>query len=222
MPAATKQQSGILLGATGLVGHQLFKALRSGPDVDPLVTLTRRQVPEPASKNWIQLLAHDFSDLSGLAIPEGLQFAVSCLGSTLKQAGSKLQIRNIDFGYNLAFAKKARQAGVERFVLLSSMGASANSFIFYNQVKGELEDAVRALDFPSLVIVRPALLLGERTEVRVAERAAIRGFELVERWTGAKALRPFATPVSDLVSVLRFHCLTASPDAFRIVRASEI
>ncbi|MFN7219977.1 MAG: hypothetical protein ACK5UX_05005, partial [Burkholderiales bacterium] len=96
-----------------------------------------------------------------------------CLGTTMKRAGSAEAFRRVDFDYVVAFARATRAAGARQFIVISALGASTRSRAFYNRVKGEMEDAVAAMDFDSLCIMRPSLLVGARDEVRVAERLGI-------------------------------------------------
>lgn len=94
------------------------------------------------------------------------------LGTTLRRAGSRDAFRRVDLDYVHAVGSAARQAGVPHLVAISSLGASVAGSTFYLRVKGEAEEALTALEFPSLTIVRPSLLLGERSEVRRGERAS--------------------------------------------------
>ena len=99
------------------------------------------------------------------------------LGTTIKAAGSRLAFRSVDFDANLSVGRAARAAGARRAGLVSAMGADAKSRIFYNRVKGELEEALAELPFDGLVIARPSLLAGDREALgqpgRPAERAAM-------------------------------------------------
>jgi uncharacterized protein YbjT (DUF2867 family) len=99
---------------------------------------------------------------------------VCALGTTIGQAGSKERFRAVDFGIPLALGKLATERGVRHFLLVSALGADASSRVFYNKVKGELEEALSALSLRSLSIVRPSLLLGDRREFRLGESIAQR------------------------------------------------
>jgi uncharacterized protein YbjT (DUF2867 family) len=95
-----------------------------------------------------------------------------CLGTTIKKAGSQAAFRKVDFTYAYEAAQLAVQQGAEHFLLVSSLGADANSSVFYSRVKGELEIAIAALPFAAVSIFQPSLLLGERAEFRFGERLA--------------------------------------------------
>jgi len=109
------------------------------------------------------------------AQPDAFQVDVliCCLGTTLKKAGSREAFRKVDHDYALKAAQMARNAGARALILMSAIGASSQSPVFYNRVKGELEDNVRALKFPYLAIYHPSLLLGQRKEARTAEALGV-------------------------------------------------
>jgi uncharacterized protein YbjT (DUF2867 family) len=97
----------------------------------------------------------------------------STLGTTLKQAGSKEKEYEVDFTFNLNFAKKAKENGIKNYILVSSVGANSKSRIFYTRMKGELDEAVSKLGFENLAILRPSSLTGIRAEKRFAEIISI-------------------------------------------------
>jgi uncharacterized protein YbjT (DUF2867 family) len=111
-----------------------------------------------------------------------------CLGTTIKAAGSQAAFRRVDHDYVLALARRAVAAGTARLFLVSALGADARSRVFYSRVKGEAEDAVAALPFRAVHIVRPSLLLGRRQESRPAER--------VGQWLGRLAAPLFIGPLA--------------------------
>lgn len=158
----------LLAGATGLTGEHLLDRLLNEPTVArvlapsrrPLTTHTHLENPQG------ELLAL-LPQLSGK-----VDTAFCCLGSTIKQAGSQEAFRAIDHDLVLAFAERARALGARHLLVISALGADANSTVFYNKVKGEMEQALRAQGWPQLTIVRPSLLLGARQEFRLGERLA--------------------------------------------------
>jgi uncharacterized protein YbjT (DUF2867 family) len=91
------------------------------------------------------------------------------LGTTIKKAGSQQAFRQVDYDLVLTVAQKARQSGARRCVVITALGSDAKSSIFYNRVKGEVEQALQAMGFEQLVILRPSLLLGDRQESRPGE-----------------------------------------------------
>jgi uncharacterized protein YbjT (DUF2867 family) len=142
----------VLIGATGLIGGLVTRL--GGDSVHGLVRRpSGRDGPETVAPpaDWPRLVA-------GL----GADVAVSALGTTRRAAGSEAAFRAVDFDMVLNFAKAARAAGIRRMVVVSSVGANSRSRAFYLRVKGEVEDALRALEFDRLDILRPSLLSGDR------------------------------------------------------------
>ena len=101
-----------------------------------------------------------------------VDLAFCCLGTTIKQAGSQEAFRAVDHDMVVAFGKRAREMGARHLVVISAIGADPKSSVFYNRVKGEMEQSLRAQEWPQLTIARPSLLIGERLEERLAEKIA--------------------------------------------------
>ncbi len=158
----------LLAGATGLTGEHLLDRLLNEPTVARVLAPSRRPLATHAHLENPQgeLLAL-LPQLSGK-----VDTAFCCLGSTIKQAGSQEAFRAIDHDLVLAFAERARALGARHLLVISALGADANSTVFYNKVKGEMEQALCAQGWPQLTIVRPSLLLGARQEFRLGERLA--------------------------------------------------
>ncbi|MET0981790.1 MAG: nucleoside-diphosphate sugar epimerase [Telluria sp.] len=147
----------LLAGATGLVGGEILRGLLADDTVAVVHVLARR--PLATSHPKLQAQVVDFTALPSLP---PLDEAYLALGTTIKVAGSQAAFRAVDFDASLAVARAALAAGARRLGLVSAMGADAQSRVFYNRVKGELEEAVKELGFEALVIARPSLLLGDR------------------------------------------------------------
>lgn len=148
----------LLAGASGLTGGQLLQLLLNDPGVICIHALSRK--PLRVSHQKLQVHLVDFTSLPQLPHADEAYLA---LGTTIKVAGSKEAFRAVDFDANLAVAQAAIRAGVSRIGLVSASGASVRSSMFYTRVKGELEDALRALPLTTLVIARPSLLLDHRS-----------------------------------------------------------
>lgn len=158
----------LIAGATGLTGEHLLDRLLSEPTVARVLAPTRRPLAaHPHLENPVGELQGLLPQLSGQ-----VDTAFCCLGSTIKQAGSQDAFRAIDHDLILAFARRARELGARHLVVISALGANPNSSVFYNRVKGETEEALKAMDWPQLTIARPSLLLGARHEFRLGERLA--------------------------------------------------
>lgn len=158
----------LLAGATGLTGEHLLDRILSVPAVSKVIAPTRRPLSEhPHLLNPVGDL-HDL--LPGLK--GKLDAAFCCLGTTIAVAGSQQAFRAVDHDLVLAVAERAREMGARHFLVISALGADPASRVFYNRVKGEMEQALRAQGWPQLTIARPSLLDGVRREFRMGERLA--------------------------------------------------
>jgi uncharacterized protein YbjT (DUF2867 family) len=168
----------LLAGASGLVGSHVLDALLAAPDIGRVFAITRRPLgrehPRLANRT-VQFDAIE-TQLKGIIG----HVAVCCLGTTRRQAGSEKAFRQVDIDYVLAFARTAKAALAQRFVVVSSVGANPSSKNFYLRTKGEMEEAVVSVGFASLDILQPGVLLGIRGgPVRPLELAAVLGMPLV-------------------------------------------
>lgn len=158
----------LLAGASGLVGGILLRQLLESPEYKRVIALGRRPL-ELAHPKLTQVTV-DFAALDQVAADLRCDDAFCCLGTTIKRAGSPAAFRAVDHAAVLAFAWAARRNGAARFFVVTALGADARSRVFYNRVKGETEEALEVLDFKTLAIFRPSLLLGPRVEPRLGER----------------------------------------------------
>ncbi|MGZ5262689.1 MAG: NAD(P)H-binding protein [Kaistella sp.] len=146
----------LVIGATGATGKDLVAQLLKDSDYDEVNVFVRK----PLTINDTKLKTHivnfdqpeDWKDLVKGDV------AFSCLGTTLKAAGSKEAQRKVDYVYQYNFAKAAKENEVEDFVLVSSYGANPKSKLFYSRMKGELEQSIKALHFNKLMIFQPGML----------------------------------------------------------------
>ena len=160
-----------VIGATGLVGKQLVNLLLENDNFEKVRIFVRREpglnhpkleqkiIDFRNEKNWEK-------DLMGDVL-------FSALGTTLKQAGSKEKEYEVDFTFNLNFAKKAKANGIESYVLISSIGANPKSNLFYTRMKGKLDEEVSKIGFKNLAILRPSSLVGERSDRRIMEELSV-------------------------------------------------
>lgn len=163
-------KNAIVIGATGLVGLALVKQLQNLSECEKITVVVRKQNTAFSSFNKVeQFILDDFLLLNYQDV-SGFSHAFSCLGTTIKKAGSKQAFYNIDFEINAHFADLFEMTETH-FILVSAMGAKENSPIFYNKVKGQLEDYIEKLNLYRTSIIRPSLLLGERGEQRFLEDA---------------------------------------------------
>lgn len=155
----------MIAGSTGLVGGELLRQALADETVDVVHTLGRRTNPVVHPKHVAHVV--DFSSMPALPAADELYLA---LGTTIKIAGSQAAFRAVDFEANFQAAKAGLAAGVRKLGLVSAMGANARSSVFYNRVKGELEDALVQLHFDGLIIARPSLLIGDRLALGQPQR----------------------------------------------------
>ena len=172
-------KTALVLGASGLVGKKLVEQLCRDHRYQTVTCLLRK----PLSKDFftvsadntakVQPIVVDFENLQDYQGYFGSEHIYVCLGTTIKKAGNKSAFRKVDFEYVHIAAQLARAQRALSFVWISSVGANAKSNNFYLRVKGELENAIIGMSgLENASAVRPSLLLGEREEMRPAEKLA--------------------------------------------------
>lgn len=171
-----RHKTAVVAGSTGLVGSRLVELLSTAPEYALVVALARRT--PPGARGRVQWRRAEFGGLEKVLRDIRGSDSTSldvfcCLGTTIGVAGSQEAFRRVDFDYVVAFGRWARSAGARRFIVVSALGADPASRVFYSRVKGEAEQALGDLGLPSLVVLRPGLLDGERTEVRTGERLTL-------------------------------------------------
>lgn len=164
-----EKKTALLVGATGLVGNELLMFLFPGYETVKVFTRKRLGIDHPK----LEQIIVDFNKLVQYKEHLYVNDVYCCLGTTIKKAGSQEAFRKVDFEYPLQLAKLANECNVERFLIITAMGADKSSKVFYNRVKGELEAELLIVGFPALHIFRPSLLLGDRKEFRLGEKLAI-------------------------------------------------
>jgi uncharacterized protein YbjT (DUF2867 family) len=164
-----EKNTALIAGATGLIGSELAQLLRASSYYQKIYLLVRREVATEDEK--IEPLVLDYDEFKAEDLPR-VQDVYCCLGTTMKNAGSKAAFRKVDYHYPLKLAELCRKNGAEQYMLVSSMGANKDSRFFYNQVKGETEEALAGVGYPALHIFRPSILLGDRKEKRTGEKIA--------------------------------------------------
>jgi len=170
--AVAAERRVLLLGATGLVGRHCLDLLLEDPGVATVRVLVRRPPTDLQPSTKLEVVTADFDQLASHPEWFAVDEVFCALGTTIAVAGSQDAFRKVDHDYPLAAAKLARSQGAKHYLLVSALGANATSRIFYNRVKGALENDLRALAFPSLTIAQPSMLMGERKEFRLLEEIA--------------------------------------------------
>ena len=160
-------KTAILAGATGLIGSKLLELLLNEDAYGRVVALSRKKLTVSNAK--LLNIVVDFDNLQNYSSLLKGDDVFCCLGTTIKEAGSKDAFRKVDYDYPVSLAKTTHQEGALQFLLVSSLGANKNSSIFYNRVKGEVQEAVGKMEFEGLHIFQPSLLLGPRVRKRTGE-----------------------------------------------------
>jgi uncharacterized protein YbjT (DUF2867 family) len=169
MPAHTLT----LFGATGLVGRECLRLLLERSEFSRILVAVRRPVDfnlSAAQQTKVEVQPIDFDQMASYTNLFAVDQILCALGTTIRKAGSQEAFRTVDFAYPSEIARLGVEHGARHLLLVSALGANARSSVFYNRVKGELEDAVLALPYRAHTIVRPSLLLGEREEFRLGEK----------------------------------------------------
>ncbi len=170
MEIIASRKTALLLGATGLVGEQLLDRLLAHPAYAKVIAPTRRPLHRKSKK--LENPQIDFNRMERHREWFRCQDIYIALGTTIKKAGSEEAFRKVDYEYIVRAAQLAQASGANQCLLISAAAADSESRFFYNRVKGETEEAITRLDFWSIHVFRPGVLVGERRETRIGERVA--------------------------------------------------
>lgn len=165
-------RTALIAGASGLVGSILLNQLLKDQRYEHVIALVRKPLHVESAKLSEVIADFDQGD-SYRNWFKGVDDVYCCLGTTIRDAGSKEAFRRVDYTYPLSLAKAAAVAGVGTFVCITALTADPQSRIFYNRIKGEAEGAISSLEIPSIIFIRPSFLIGKRKQVRTGERIAV-------------------------------------------------
>jgi uncharacterized protein YbjT (DUF2867 family) len=161
-------KTAIVAGSTGLVGKQVVKILADSGEYDSVIALVRK------GSNFIHddvfTVEVDYRNLTEQSDELQGDDVFCCLGTTMKKAGSKERFYEVDHTFPLELAQVVKKNGCRQFSIITASGADTKSLIYYNRVKGQIEEALKELSFESIHIFRPSVLLGERDEKRRGEQ----------------------------------------------------
>jgi uncharacterized protein YbjT (DUF2867 family) len=188
-----------LIGGAGLTGSFLVRQLLADPAITEVVSVSRKPL-QIANAKLTEELVSDLAELPSMGTKIRGDLYFCCLGTTIRSAGSKENFEKVDHDAIVAFAKIAKAHGAKSFALVSAMGANARSTIFYNRVKGRTEDDAKALGLRSLIIFRPALLVGPRQEFRLAEKIATKTLVPLSRLLPCRIRKSLITPAETLAT----------------------
>jgi uncharacterized protein YbjT (DUF2867 family) len=210
-------KTALVIGATGLVGSHVLKQLLDDDRYQTVKVFHRRSTGISHDKLEEHII--DFDDIESWKGQLTGDELYSALGTTIKKAGSQEAQYTIDYTYQYETAKAASENGVEKFSLISSAGANAESRAFYPKLKGQLDDAVKKLSFEVITILRPSFLDGDRAEDRLGESIGIVVARLVTKIPGLKKYRPIP---AEKVAQGMISSMHKCPKGYHIFELDEI
>lgn len=218
-PTPATPRRALLAGGTGLVGHELLALLLQSPHYRRVHALVRRPVPGWPADGKLQVHQVDFDRLAELPEVDDVFIA---LGTTIRQAGSQQAFRRVDVDAVLNVARAARSGGARRVLVVSALGADAQSRVFYNRVKGEMQAAVADIGYELVVFAQPSLLLGDRAPLgqpaRRGEDWTMRLLQPIMSWV-PRSVRPIAA--HDVAAALLRAAIDA-PAGVHVLRSSAM
>ncbi len=211
---AAGRLTALVAGASGLVGGHCLQRLIASKEYERVVVVTRRDLGDRVAGRKVRQVVVEFERLADVRQELRADHVFCALGTTIRKAGSQAKFRAVDCEYPLRLAQVARDEGATHFSIVSALGASRASPFFYSRVKGEVEAALRRMDWPSLAIFRPSVIAGDRGESRPLERLS----EHLLRFAPA-TWRPVAA--SDIAAAMVGVALE-SPRGVTIVESRDI
>lgn len=208
------QRVAVLAGASGLVGGYCLARLIASPRYRRIIVVTRRDLGPLVEDPKVTQAVVDFARLEDTAAAVEGDDVFCALGTTIKRAGSRQRFREVDYEYSLRLARVTYAAGARRLTLVSSLGANPASRTFYLKVKGELEQAILAVGFPDVTILRPSVIAGPRPEFRLAER--------LSRWVLAVAPPTWRPVHADTIAAGMVAAAEAGSTGVAFVESKDI
>ena len=202
----------LITGATGLVGGHLLRLLLNAPGVKSVAAPTRRPLADISGV----FNPHDPQLTDALAqVVDPIDIVFCCLGTTRREAGSKEAFVHADYTLVIDTALVGKKLGAQHMLVVSAMGANAHSPFFYNRVKGEMEEALIAQQWPRLTIARPSMLIGEREKKRAGETLFAPLFNLLPG--NLKSIE-----ARDVASALLAEALSPTQEGVQILSSSQL
>ena len=202
----------LITGATGLVGDHLLRLLIQERHVNYIAAPTRRPLADISGV----FNPHDPQLTDALAqVVDPVDIVFCCLGTTRREAGSKEAFVHADYTLVIDTALVGKKLGAQHMLVVSAMGANAHSPFFYNRVKGEMEEALIAQQWPRLTIARPSMLVGEREKKRAGETLLAPLFSLLPG--NLKSI-----DARDVASALLAEALSPAQEGVRILSSSQL
>lgn len=206
----------IVIGATGATGKEIVQLLLQDQTFNQITVFVRKKSFEYHTK--LNEVIVDFEHLDQYKNEINADIAFSCLGTTLKIAGSKENQWKVDFDYQLKFAQLAQEKNVNTFVLLSALGAKSTAKIFYSKMKGKLEDEIKKLNFNTTLIIKPGSLIRPNSD-RIGEILGIKVLNLINKLGFLKTYTPIT--VNNLANIMIEKSKT-SKKGIQLIEMTEI
>lgn len=187
----------VIIGANGLVGRALLTKLLADSDFTQVMAISRKEIKNDHPK-LKQIIISSIDEINLVEDQIVGDIFYCCLGTTIKSAGTQENFRKVDQLAVIEFAKIAKHKNAEALIVVSAQGANAHSKIFYNRVKGEVIESLKELALKRLVIMKPALLIGERMETRVLEKLFIGVFKVLSPVLPEKTSKMIGTDIFSL------------------------
>lgn len=209
----------IVIGATGLVGTELVKKLLEDKAFSEIIIFARKSLGIADSR--VKLIQGELSEMNGHRNELKGDVYFCCLGTTIRTAGSQENFRKVDFHSIVSYGRLAFANKGSRFLVVSASGADSQSKIFYSRVKGETEKSLKDIGFPSLIIYRPGLLIGNREEKRTSEKIAVKSYRVLRHVLPLKLTKSVATDITVLVNRM-INDAKSSATGLQIIESKEI
>ncbi|MBL6644261.1 MAG: NAD(P)H-binding protein [Flavobacteriaceae bacterium] len=209
-----KNLKAIIIGATGATGQEIVSQLLEDESIDSVSIFVRKEPNITHIK--LKTYVIDFSKLEEYRELIKGDVLFSCLGTTLRTAGSKEKQYLVDYTYQYEFAKIASDNGVSIYSLVSSTGANQNSPFFYPRIKGKLEEEVKKLPFKTIQIFQPPTLIRQNNLIRLGEKIGIKIFVFLNSFGILKSQKPL--PVSILAKVMVDHLKTKQKEKVTTIK----
>jgi len=206
----------LVIGATGAVGKDLVQLLIDDSSVERVDIFVRREVKISAAKLVVHVIDFDHPETWASQLQGDVLF--SCLGTTIKAAGSQENQWKVDYTYQYEAAKAAKANGVKTYVLVSSVGANAKSKVFYTKMKGALDDAVQELGFEGCFILRPPSLIRKGSN-RFGEKVGIVALKV---FNAIGLLRSFTPMRTEDVAAAMIRLAKSGRQGVEIIDSQEI
>ena len=206
----------LVIGATGAVGKDLVQQLIEDSSVERIDIFVRREVKIPAAKVVAHVVDFDHPETWADQLKGDVLF--SCLGTTIRAAGSQDAQWKVDYTYQYEAAKAAKANGVKNYVLVSSVGANARSKVFYTKMKGALDDAIQELGFEGCFILRPPSLIRKGSD-RFGEKV---GIVALKAFNAIGLMRSFTPMPTEAVAVAMIHLAKSGRKGVEIIESQEI